>query len=186
MKTPFNGAEEPGHNVGSVERYAPCLALLRSAYPALSEAERQIADFVLANPDLVLLSSVTELARESGVGASTVTRLAVKLGYQGYPELRTALAVELLNRDETGPEPLGDGDDAAAAVRKVVAVGIQNLHDTAGLLDPAAVTTAAEAIVRARRVELLGNRLSAGAAGGRCRGDRGFPVGVGSLTFGRS
>lgn len=134
--------------------HTPCLTLMRGAYPNLTEAERRVADYVLASPDKVLLSSISEVAREGGVGASTLTRLAVKLGYLGYPEMRTALAVELLNRDNAGLQPLDENDDAAQVTEKVLRLGIQNLHDTIGLLDPNAVERAAKAIVQARRLHL--------------------------------
>lgn len=163
MKTISEPVADKEAALGVAHRYAPCRTLLRGAYPNLTEAERRVADVVLAHPDRVLLSSITELARESGVGASTVTRLGAKLGYVGYPALRTALAVELLNRDDQAPEPLDEADDGATVIRKVMRLGVQNLNDTAGLLDPEELERAAAAVVGARRVELYATGAMTGA-----------------------
>jgi DNA-binding MurR/RpiR family transcriptional regulator len=143
--------------------HSPCLATLRGAHPALTEAERRVADFVLADPDLALHSSITQVARASGVGLSTVSRLSTKLGYAGFPDMKIALAVELLNPDHGTPEPVDAADDTATVARKVLRYGAQNLLDTAALLDPLELERAGRAITRARRVELYAVGIVTGA-----------------------
>lgn len=161
------------------------LGMLRSWYPRLTDAERRAADYILGNPDRILLSSITEVAAHGNVGASTLTRLAAKLGFGGYPEMRTALAVELLNRDEAGPQALHETDIPAAVADKVMRLAIQNLRDTLGLLDPAHIERAARAIVRARRVELYANGAST-AAMARLAEHRLLVAGVSCAVFDRS
>lgn len=153
MKTNVNVWAEGGEVKGR-RQFSPCLPLLRSTYPSLTDAERRIADFISANPSPVLRLTITEVAEASGVGVSTVTRLATKLGYAGFPEMKTALAVELLNPEYDVPEPIGADDSAHQVVQKITRFGIQHLNNTAALLDPDALTQAATAIVHARRVEL--------------------------------
>jgi DNA-binding MurR/RpiR family transcriptional regulator len=140
--------------VGDTERYSPCLTVLRSIYPSLTEAERRVADHVLANPSLVLRSSINSVAAASRVGIGTVARLGAKLGYAGFPDLKIGLAVELLNPNYGKLEPVHAGDNATTVIQKVLQVGAQSLHDTAGLLDPAELDRAARAILGARRVDV--------------------------------
>jgi len=97
--------------------------------------------------------TITELAQRSGVGIATVSRLTGKLGYGGYSEMKTALAVEMLSPGLAELETIVDHDDAPAVIRKVFALGVQNLQSTAALLDDQAFARAAEAIARAGRVE---------------------------------
>jgi DNA-binding MurR/RpiR family transcriptional regulator len=138
----------------SESRPAPCLTLLRGRYRDLTETERRVADFLLASPALALQMSVSEVAQASSVSSATVTRLSVKLGYSGFPALKIALAVELLNPQVGALEEIGEADDDAVVTEKVLRFGVQNLMDTATLLDPRAVGQAAAAMLAARRVEL--------------------------------
>lgn len=136
------------------EHYAPCLALIRSAYTALTEAERRVADYILANPGYVLAASIADVAQHSNVGLGTVNRLSGKLGYRSYTDLKIALAVELLSPHHDLSEPINPADDAATIFQKVIQIGVQNLHDTASLIDPLAFLEAARLLVNARRVEV--------------------------------
>lgn len=113
-----------------------------------------MADHVLANPSLVLRSSINAVAAAGGVGIGTVARLGAKLGYAGFPDLKIGLAVELLNPDYGAQQPVRAGDDTATVIRKVLLVGAQSLHDTLALLDPGEVDRAARAVVAARRVDV--------------------------------
>jgi DNA-binding MurR/RpiR family transcriptional regulator len=158
MKRPSEPQGEPPWQPGSAlpaeMRPAPCLTLLRARYGDLTETERRVADLLLASPALVLQMTVSEVAQASGVSSATVTRLSVKLGYTGFPALKIALAVELLNPQVGALEMIHDADDDAVVTQKVLRFGVQNLLDTATLLDPQAIGRAAAAILAAGRVEL--------------------------------
>jgi DNA-binding MurR/RpiR family transcriptional regulator len=60
----------------------------------LSVSEQTVIQEVLKSPTEAAFLSATELAERSGVHAATVVRLAQKLGYKGYPEMRQGLANE--------------------------------------------------------------------------------------------
>lgn len=139
------------------DRYAPCLTRLRGMHPSLTEAERRVAGYLFVYAGEAVTLSITEAARAAGVGAATITRLCAKLGYASYTEMKTALAVELLNPDYAAPDPIGDDDDTAAVIRKVLDIGAQSLKETTAVLDPAAMARAADAILRCRRVECYAN-----------------------------
>lgn len=53
------------------------------------------ARFIVEHPKDVALLSMRELAKRAGVPASTMTRLAQRLGYPGYDELRAVYADDL-------------------------------------------------------------------------------------------
>jgi DNA-binding MurR/RpiR family transcriptional regulator len=60
----------------------------------LTEADRALISIILGDPLQVVFQSAQELANQAGVHASTVVRLARKLGFDGFPGLRKALQSE--------------------------------------------------------------------------------------------
>jgi DNA-binding MurR/RpiR family transcriptional regulator len=74
----------------------------------LSPTQRQIVQRMLGLfPDVAFLST-SEIAERTGVSQPTVTRLALALGYAGFPEFRAALRAAVLARPETpAPARLG-------------------------------------------------------------------------------
>lgn len=133
-------------------RFVPCMAQIRALGAHLAGAERRSADWILAHPDETLVASINEVARQSQVGVGTVARLCARLGYAGFPELRIALAVEMLNPDLSSLEQVQRGDGPDDVIRKVTQLGRQVLAETAALLDPQELARAAIAVVAARRV----------------------------------
>src|SRR5687768_15800351 len=73
-----------------------CLGRIRSARAGLKPAERAVADFVLGSGDRVMHMSVSETARDVGVGEATVIRFCRALGYRGYQEFKLRLAQDLV------------------------------------------------------------------------------------------
>ena len=63
---------------------------IRDRYPRFSTGERQVADLLLASPDLMSGSTATELAGSAGVSKATITRFVAKLDLGGFEEFRRA------------------------------------------------------------------------------------------------
>lgn len=79
-------------NVFKEVQNMPARTKIIAAYPSLSPAERQAADFILSDPDAVPHLSIKQIAARAGVSMPTVTRLVRRAGYSGFTELRIALA----------------------------------------------------------------------------------------------
>jgi DNA-binding MurR/RpiR family transcriptional regulator len=58
----------------------------------LSDADQRLIQVLLSQPTQAAFYSANDLASQAGVHAATVVRLAKKLGFTGYPELRSSLA----------------------------------------------------------------------------------------------
>lgn len=71
-----------------------CLIKFQFIYENLKNAERKAADFCLTMPEYVATSTIGEVAACANCSEATFVRLAKKLGYSGYPELREALLRE--------------------------------------------------------------------------------------------
>ncbi|MCF2683256.1 MurR/RpiR family transcriptional regulator [Faecalicatena contorta] len=71
------------------------LEVVKERYDDIFSAEKKVADFVLSNPQKVVDSNVSELAKQSGVSDATVVRMCHHIGYSGYYQFRITLARDL-------------------------------------------------------------------------------------------
>ena len=140
------------------------------AFEALSPQLQTAARYVLDRPDDVALLSMREQARRAGVPPATMTRLAKRLGLEGYDEVRALYAGAV--RAGT----LGFAGKAGAQVEAQKLRGERALaadmalslsREIARLAEPATLERLADAASRlhqARRIYCLGLRACHAAA----------------------
>lgn len=123
----------------------------------LTPSERRLVSSVLSEPRTAALATVTELARGAGVHEATVSRLARKLGFDGYPAFRQALQDEFIPSQETAQrmkrtiDASGEGGVLGSLVAREVAA-LTTLPDHVGDDD---IALAAERMMGARRIYLF-------------------------------
>jgi len=66
-------------------------SLINSFEGKLTDADQELISIILGEPSEAVYLSSTELASKAAVHASTVVRLARKLGFDGFPEMRQKL-----------------------------------------------------------------------------------------------
>ncbi|HZJ45788.1 MAG TPA: MurR/RpiR family transcriptional regulator [Pyrinomonadaceae bacterium] len=135
---------------------AGCLLRIKSAAEMFKPAEKSVAEFVLKNPEHVMHMSVSEAARDIGVGESTVIRFCRSLGYKGYQEFKLRLAQDLVEPVEFIHENISFTDTTADLSQKVFQTNIQAVGDTMKALDPQMVEVAAKKLADAGRVDIYG------------------------------
>ena len=140
----------------------PALQALREILPDLNLTMRSVAEEILADPVGAGSTSITALATRAEAAPATVSRLAARLGYTGFPALRSAIAVENGRNAQSGWEQdIGTSitpDDSAADVLDLLAgTAARALRDAVALIDVALLERAADAIAAARRVHLYGD-----------------------------
>jgi DNA-binding MurR/RpiR family transcriptional regulator len=143
------------------------LARLKAGLPEYSDALQRVAEWILADPAGAARSTIVELAERSHTSPATVTRFCRALGFDGYAELRLAIA------GETGRAARASGwmvdigreilpaDPLERVLDQVMAADTRAMHDTASLLDLGEVERAADAIAAATRVDIYGASGSA-------------------------
>jgi DNA-binding MurR/RpiR family transcriptional regulator len=135
---------------------AGCLIRIKTSIEALKPAERSIAEFVLADPERVMQMSISEAARDIGVGESTIIRFCRALSYKGYQEFKLRLAQDLVEPVEFIHENISFEDSTAELAQKVFQTNIKAVQDTMMAVDPEMVEVAAKALAEARRVDIYG------------------------------
>ncbi len=135
---------------------AGCLLRIKSAMESFKPAERSIAQFVLDNPERVLQMSISEAARDIGVGESTVIRFCRAVGYKGYQEFKLRLAQDLVEPVEYIHENISFADGTEDLAQKVFQTNVRAVEDTMKSLDPGMVEVAAKALAGARRIDIYG------------------------------
>jgi RpiR family transcriptional regulator, carbohydrate utilization regulator len=130
-----------------------CLIKLKGIYRTLKSAERKAADYLLASPQEVHEAGIVALADRAGCSEATIVRLARKLSYAGFAELKEDFA-----RVGTGV-PYRDirlSDPPETVVRKVFQNSVQALTDTLETLDMDQYRQAVEALLGAGKIALFG------------------------------
>ncbi|WP_282827895.1 MurR/RpiR family transcriptional regulator [Gulosibacter sediminis] len=141
---------------------APPSARIGSLSPSLQPGERRVAEAIVADRSGTVERTAQELADAVGVGRTTVIRAAQSLGYEGYPQLRVALAQELAlegsTRDATGADA-GDGTLVGSVRAGVQRFGARLGHTVSALTEES-VGAFVRGLDEADRVLVIANGLS--------------------------
>ncbi|MFC7491182.1 MULTISPECIES: MurR/RpiR family transcriptional regulator [unclassified Knoellia] len=123
----------------------------------LTDSERKVVNVLLLDVESGAATAAS-VAKRAGTHETTVIRLARKLGYRGYPELRESLrqrggdqpeAGEQVMRSSSGPDLRSFIDDEVRALRRV-----------ADFISQADLDAAARTLQGANRVYITGNNDS--------------------------
>ncbi len=132
---------------------------IAKVYPTLSEGHRKAADFVLQNPLDTATMTIEGLAERSGTSTATITRFVRALGYASYGDFRAALSAAL--KVALAPvEALADARAAAGSVFATMSASLgdeaANLEEAIATLDEPTVDRAIAALLKARRIFIIG------------------------------
>ncbi len=130
------------------------LLTIKQMLPSLPVQERKVADYVLSHPYEAVGCSITGLARASGVGNTTVSRLCRRLGMNGYRQFKIELAQETGSPENLMYVEVEPGDTLASVAQKIFAINVQALHDTQRVLDLGILGQVVDTILRARRMDI--------------------------------
>lgn len=122
-----------------------------------SPADRRVVDVLLSHPAEAAVLPAEQVATRAGVHVAAATRLAQKLGYTGYPHLRSSLQAELLGAVDAEERMRARldrtaGDDLLATL---VEDELGSLAELPRTISQEVVDGAAARILKARRVLLF-------------------------------
>lgn len=139
------------------------LSILESQAHTFSKGQRAIAAYISECYDKAAFMTASKLGTTVGVSESTVVRFAMELGYDGYPAMQKALQEMVVNRltsvqrMEVANNRIGNQDILSAVIQS----DIDKLRQTADTISKEHFNAAVEAVLKARRVYILGVRSAA-------------------------
>lgn len=142
-----------------------CLLTIKNQYHTLTAAEQTIADYILQNSKDVIHMPIDALARNAGVAKSAIIRCCKSLGFDGYSDLKIALAMELSQHKKLNYNPYIDPqDDASTILDKVFSANVKTLHDTSEKLNRDVLQKAVDVLDKAGIIYIYAIGTSAGIA----------------------
>lgn len=139
------------------------LTTIRSGMDMFSKSQKLIGRYILENYDKAAFMTAAKLGQSVKTSESTVVRFAAELGYDGYPAMQKALQelirgkLTTVQRIEVSYDRLGAQD----VLEKVVQSDIEKLRMSLAEMDREDFAAVVDAIVKARRIYILGVRSSA-------------------------
>lgn len=134
----------------------PARMRLSSVYSTLPPAERRVADFILSKQDSISHMVINEIADGAGVSLPSVTRLAKRLGYNGFMDFRVALASGGSAIGDLCENPVAVSDDDETFVHKLMVGQMRAIESTLRILNKSELCSLAEKMVKAKRIVWFG------------------------------
>lgn len=141
---------------------------IRSALPELPQAERRVAEFILKNPKRATHMVINDIAKEANVSLPSVTRLAKKLGYEGFLDFRVALAEDKSVKDMKSGKLTIDTPQEEA-INLIFKSFLTSISDSLNMLDKDMVIRFTNRIHEAKSILICGFASSAGLAVDVCQ-----------------
>jgi len=153
---PLNGRKKP------VQDTREMIAQLNLCGKPLSKSHRRIAQYIAEHYEKAVFMTAAVLGAECGVSESTVVRFATAMGYEGYPELRQALA-SLVRQRLTSEQRFAIASNIReeAVLATVLHNDEQNIRKTVEALDQKDFDEVVDRLLKARRIYVMGLRSAA-------------------------
>ena len=142
------------------------LSLIQREMPGFSKGQKRIANYILTSYEKAAFMTASKLGQTVDVSESTVVRFAAELGYDGYPAMQRTLQ-EMIRNKLTAVQRIQVSNDRLAhqdTLSTVLQADVENLRLTLEEVDREAFARAVQAILRAKRVYILGVRSSSALA----------------------
>ncbi len=137
-------------------------ARVADARGSLTANDRLILGHLTDSPDSLAFHTAESLGDKAGVSRAAVVRFARKLGYAGFAELRAGARDMMLAAQDSPLSRFSQSEPGSLVERKALQ-DTKNVLATAGLVRDT-LGPAAKAVANARRVFIIGARMSYGLA----------------------
>lgn len=136
------------------------LKILGAKIDSMTQADRQIARFILDHPEQMLTMSSAALAEATGRSQSSVVKFSQKLGYEGYQQLKLdvnkAKAQEFHAPAGVIHGTIDASDSYMTILQKLIGSKLLSMRETSAVNTEATIDSALDALMGARRIQLAG------------------------------
>lgn len=131
--------------------------VLCSSYDSFFEAEKKIADYILAHKSEMIDMTVAELALASGTSDATVSRFCRRCGFNGFHHLKINLAKEIAEERGNSVEVSNDisRENLSQSLQNILANKIAELTQTITMMDTEELERILNVIESAKTVQLV-------------------------------
>jgi len=136
---------------------------IANSLDTLSPRHKRIARFILDNLYFASFASANQVGEKNATTAATVVRFAQAINYAGYSDLQKALQYELshfLTTSDRMQKRLSAERPPASNSNQVFYTDIKNIERTASNLSDQTMNEALDAILKAKRIFIIGAGLS--------------------------
>lgn len=131
---------------------------IEARMPEFSKSQRVLAKYMIEHYERAAFMTAAKLGAAVGVSESTVVRFAIEMGFEGYPEMQTALRnysknrLTTLQRLDIASDRLGNGN----LLKNVFSQDSDRLRATLETLSEEHFNAAVEKIVSAEHIYIFG------------------------------
>lgn len=145
-----------------MDRYKEIKEKITSRYNSLPKNQRKVAEYFINNFDKIPFLNVQDLSSATGVSVASIVRFAQRAGFEGFSELRDAIAGSLqkeINNKQIFPlfEKHKVREDL---LTEVANLDIKNINDTLNLIERKTFDNVIDAILKSERVFTAGLGIS--------------------------
>lgn len=142
------------------KREADIIELIDSHYAKMSKSHKKIAEFIKENYNQAVFMTAAKIGNMLSISESTVVRFALALGFRGYPDFQKELA-EWVKDELNTVSKMGakyGKSSQSEIINSVLRADIERIGHTMEMVDVAAFEAAADSIIEAKTVYVVGLR----------------------------
>lgn len=129
---------------------------IKSLYSNFSDKEKRIADFITDHPEKIMHGTINQVAMSLDLADSTVFRFCKRLGYNGFQDMKIAIASEGANTFDQIHEKVKKNDAEKNILEKIFHSNIQTLKDTLEIIDEEIFSLTVKKICASNHIEFFG------------------------------
>lgn len=131
-------------------------AQIRMRLPNLTPLELRVVDTIMNRKDMTDSTSLKEIAGHSVVSEAMIVKIAKKLGFKGFRDLRLGLVAYNQSDAANLYREISSDDTSASIIQKVFHTSMQALEETIAILDIDAFDRAADILHRSKNRDFYG------------------------------
>ncbi|MDV2582192.1 MurR/RpiR family transcriptional regulator [Alkalibacillus haloalkaliphilus] len=133
------------------------LNLIRGSMSQFSEKEQRIAKHILRNPQLIIHTTINQVADDLDIAEATVFRFCKRLGFKGYQAMKIALASEVVEPIVDVHEEISEDDTTIEVTNKVFQSNIDAIERTGDIQDEEAIQIVVDKLSHYKNAYFYGN-----------------------------
>ncbi len=139
------------------EKHEPVIERIRKCSESLGGQQKALAGYIAHNPSKAAFMNSVQLSEAAGVSNPTVIRLAVSLGYGGFPEFQDALQDQVRERIRSLERyQAGETEREETLFQRVLSLEFHVLNEMKRKLDEAQTERAVGLLDKSERVYVTG------------------------------